>query len=32
MLFHSYLKNGIVYVPTVTKLTTGFMSILLGCR
>jgi hypothetical protein len=23
MLFHSYLKNGIVYVPTVAKLTTG---------
>lgn len=23
MLLHSYLKNGIVYVPTVAKLTTG---------
>ena len=23
MLFHSYLRNGVVYVPTVVKLQTG---------
>src|ERR1700751_4039882 len=23
MLYHSYLKNGVVYVPTVAKLQTG---------
>jgi hypothetical protein len=23
MLYHSYLKNGVVYIPTVARLTTG---------
>jgi hypothetical protein len=26
MLFHSYLKNGVVYVPTVVKMQTGVYS------
>ena len=29
MLFSSYLKNGVVYVPTVVKLQTGSLC---GCR